>query len=1390
MNERLRRVLIALSGTVAVAAATTLFVVRVGRPLYYSDGDSGHLGAGERLRQAPMLMWSRPQPAFELPGPVRGRIATLPDGSVVYGRALGDLRTELVRIDPRRQDATPEPIPSLSSTGHDFGPSLSPDGRTLYFTSDRPHEDGGGFDLWCATVRGRELYAPRPCAGGVNTTADESDPAVDPTGPALVFVRRQEDLDARGSLSLWSAPLDGSAPAAPLWTSQSDVACLDRDPVFSADGRALWFVRQREFGRPMLMRAWRHAGVFTDPVALPIRVSDGVLHGPSLHEGGRVLQFAVGDSGLVYRAEAMEVYPWWAGQAWLEKLLALTLLLALLIWILLTLGRRWRALDVVTWCLLASLLLHVLVLLWLRGVEIVRHYRAPPARLGEIEVTLVASGSSVTNPDDSAPGSDLAQELRFTGHAQALTASAPASSVADSVGDAKAVDAERDAEAATARDSGPSATELTDQATAVVPRKARAAVDGVAAVAARPVEAAPTDSDPAARRDAVRADQAFEVRVPAPAPANGEGSALRAAPAGAYSAAASGAIEPPVAMQMADAAGAPATIGAQVAAAPEVRALDPTPLPAAGAAPPGAPARHVPDLDGEARLDAGVPEPGSSLGAVPARSAASAAAALAAPAPSVAEAGQPAAAGLRDESVVGTAAMARGESVPLETTGALVAPAVAGAALPQPQLVRAAPSAEAAQPMLVTPVSAIAAATTATPPSSARSSPPPASDRPVRPPSARLAEGVDPAAGVAALQATGTPPSVPTRAVSSAVVAPSTPATRLLRVGAPGPTPVAAMVSPPEPTMGPVAATRVHASQRAPAPQGTRPPPTPHVALQERPATDMAPVARAPARAAPTLAPSVGPVGPAALARSPDRQMRTDPTPPRGSEPRAPSSTLPPALVAAPAVPRAAAPPSVRTAGATPPARRVRLRDDAPGAERAALGSDPRPTARAQRSEGLPPTSPSASPVAPLAMPLAAPALVATRLHADVGTAEVSRGLRPPGSLLPLPSAAPIRAAANRAVAALPELYRSRFGPEKVKALEAFGGTQETEAAVQHGLAYLASIQRPDGGWGRRRRGHDKYGEVWVGKTGLCLLAFLGAGHTQDGAGEYSAQVRKALAWLLAQQDPVTGHFGETSAYSHGITTYALAECYALTKDASLRQPVERAVAWILKNQNRGRDRRSHGGWGYFSPTLRPEDRFARASVSAWMVMALKSAQMSGVEVPANAFASAEAFLWFMFDSAGGNFLYSREPSRLRSEWRTLPGSTPASVFCLLLLGNERTDERLRAAEAWIVERKPTAFRRYSLDDFVLRARGNVYFWYYGSLACFMAGGDAWSTWNEALKRSLVEGQSADGSFAPIDEYADYAGDTDDDRAYTTAMCVLSLEVYYRYFTPLLLKPK
>ncbi len=391
----------------------------------------------------------------------------------------------------------------------------------------------------------------------------------------------------------------------------------------------------------------------------------------------------------------------------------------------------------------------------------------------------------------------------------------------------------------------------------------------------------------------------------------------------------------------------------------------------------------------------------------------------------------------------------------------------------------------------------------------------------------------------------------------------------------------------------------------------------------------------------------------------------------------------------------------------------------------------------------------------------------------------------PPSQLAPAPRGVPTTAAAMPAAASA--AYSNRFGPAKAKALEQFGGTDDTERAVRNGLRYLARIQNADGSWGDRARFDDKYGLVYVGKTALCLLAFLGAGHTAQSNTEHSGVVARATAHLLSLQDAETGAFGASSCYGHGIATYALAECYGITRQSELRQPLERALTWILDHQGPRRDRRNRGGWGYFSPGLPAEDDYARVSVSAWMVMALESARLSGIELPEKVLPAAREYLELSFDQPNGWFRYNHKPSRLNSAWPTLPASTPAGAFCLLLLGASKDDPMVVRALDYTVERRPEAYRRYDDDDFVLRAQGNVYFWYYGTLAAFLQGGESWQRWNERLRVVLPAAQANDGSFPPIDVYAEYAGDSRRDRSYTTAMCVLCLEIYYRYFTPLLL---
>ncbi len=364
--------------------------------------------------------------------------------------------------------------------------------------------------------------------------------------------------------------------------------------------------------------------------------------------------------------------------------------------------------------------------------------------------------------------------------------------------------------------------------------------------------------------------------------------------------------------------------------------------------------------------------------------------------------------------------------------------------------------------------------------------------------------------------------------------------------------------------------------------------------------------------------------------------------------------------------------------------------------------------------------------------------------------------------------------------------YQNRSGNEKARALKLYGGSERTETAVAKGLAYLARIQGKNGAWGDLGVVDEKYGRVAVGKSALCTLAFLGAGHTPDSATEHSALVARAIAFLLAVQDPDSGHFGETSAYDHGIATYAIAECFALTHDQRLRAALERAIEHVLAMQSRRDDERFRGGWGYYFADGSHYDPWPRTSITAWQVMALESARLSGLEVPDRAFDEARVFLVHAHDPKLGAYRYNHEPERLSSAYPTLPASTPAALFALALLGEDISSAAHEVSREYVLARAPNGFRYSGERDFVLRAQGNPYFWYYGTLAMFRVGGAQWQRWNTTLQESLLPAQSKDGSWQPIDAYSKYAHDSAADKSYTTALCVLSLEIYYRYYLPLL----
>ena len=340
-----------------------------------------------------------------------------------------------------------------------------------------------------------------------------------------------------------------------------------------------------------------------------------------------------------------------------------------------------------------------------------------------------------------------------------------------------------------------------------------------------------------------------------------------------------------------------------------------------------------------------------------------------------------------------------------------------------------------------------------------------------------------------------------------------------------------------------------------------------------------------------------------------------------------------------------------------------------------------------------------------------------------------------------------------------PDIYKQRAPQQRQALVQQMGGSVETERAVAQALQWLARHQSADGRWDGAGF-DDRCGacdgptrvDVDIALTGLALLCFLGADHTHFNEGPYQEVVDRGLSWLVKQQRAGGDLMGEESMYSHGIATIALAEAFGMTGDPTLVEPVESAVRFIYAARNT-----SVGGWRY------APGQVGDTSVLGWQMMALTSARRCGLDVPGEAFDVAGDWLELVTgpDRPG---LFAYQPDR-----EVTPAMTAEAMFVHQLLGRTRRDQHMQASADYLL-RYPPDWN----DDL------NTYYWYYATLALFQHQGAAWERWNERVKDQLVAHQRTDGlaagSWNPDGQWAEVGG-----RVYQTAICALTLEVYYRY---------
>ena len=347
----------------------------------------------------------------------------------------------------------------------------------------------------------------------------------------------------------------------------------------------------------------------------------------------------------------------------------------------------------------------------------------------------------------------------------------------------------------------------------------------------------------------------------------------------------------------------------------------------------------------------------------------------------------------------------------------------------------------------------------------------------------------------------------------------------------------------------------------------------------------------------------------------------------------------------------------------------------------------------------------------------------------------------------------------------VPESLRARVAADRLKAAQPFGASPRTEAAVAAALDWLASVQSEDGRWdadafgaGRETRtlGHDRRGagaQADTGVSGLALLAFLGNGETHL-EGEHREAVQHGLEFLLASQVSNGSLAGNAeffaSMYCHGIATLALSEAYALSGDERLLLGLKRALAYTIEAQHHG------GGWRY-----QPYDA-GDMSQFGWQLMALKSAELGGISIPAG---TRSRMATFLRSCSSGK---SRGLASYRAGDRVSRTMTAEALVCRYFLEAENSPPQAAEAAAYLLEERPG------------EGQANYYYWYYGTVAMFQRQGDDWTRWNAALQSELLNRQRWDGgavgSWDPDDQWGGYGG-----RIYSTSLSALSLEVYYRY---------
>jgi len=328
----------------------------------------------------------------------------------------------------------------------------------------------------------------------------------------------------------------------------------------------------------------------------------------------------------------------------------------------------------------------------------------------------------------------------------------------------------------------------------------------------------------------------------------------------------------------------------------------------------------------------------------------------------------------------------------------------------------------------------------------------------------------------------------------------------------------------------------------------------------------------------------------------------------------------------------------------------------------------------------------------------------------------------------------------------IPSPFKERFPDHRIISPDY---DRNAENSILRGLRWLASVQESDGRWDSRKWGANQDADAAV--SGLALLAFLGHGNT-DRSGEFRTNVFRALEYLESVQKP-DGHFGRRF-YTQGICTMATAQAYAMSGTKRWGAVAQKSLDYCAVNQN------PNGGWDYTGSNPNRVD----TSVTAWVVLGIKSGVIAGLDVPEEA--TDRIRRWSSESlNADGTTGYTKVIGGQGTSAGT-PSMTAAATVGRIFTGWQATE----------VHKAMEYINRHGVNI------NDLYYTYYASLAMFQIGSDFWDQWKESLCEPLERVQARQpgnefyGSWPPDTKWGGHGG-----RVYTTALSIMCLEAPYIY---------